>query len=155
MDDRRPTEGAVEAEEAARAELVLRTDGASRGNPGHAAAGIVIESATGEVIAHGKQYLGVMTNNQAEYRALILGLKTVAHYHPARVTVYMDSELVVNQMTGRYKVNEGPLKDLWREARELAATLPAVAFAHVRRAHNTLADQLANAALDDHARLAR
>lgn len=129
-------------------ELIVRTDGASRGNPGHAAAGVVVESPTGEVIAQGKQYLGVMTNNQAEYRALILGLKSVALFQPTRVRVYMDSELVVNQMTGRYKVNDGPLKDLWREARALVAALPAVTFTHVLRSKNRLADQLANEALD-------
>lgn len=133
-------------------ELIVRTDGASRGNPGHAAAGVVVESPAGEVIARGKQYLGVMTNNQAEYRALILGLKSVALYHPERVRVYMDSELVVNQMTGRYKVNDGPLKDLWREARALAAALPAVTFTHVLRGKNRLADQLANEALDARAK---
>jgi ribonuclease HI len=161
MDDARPNQGAEEAEEAEGAEfaeiaeLVLRTDGASRGNPGHAAAGIVIESAAGEVIAQGRRYLGVMTNNQAEYRALILGLKAVAHYHPTRVTVYMDSELVVNQMTGRYKVNDGPLKDLWREARTLASALPAITFTHVLRAKNAAADRLANEALDAHARVGR
>ena len=145
----------MEAEKAERAELVLRTDGASRGNPGHAAAGVVVESLAGEMIAYGKQYLGVITNNQAEYRALILGLKTVALFHPRRVTVYMDSELVVNQMTGRYKVNDGPLKELWSEARALAAALPTVAFTHVRRAHNAAADRLANEALDEHARAGR
>ncbi len=155
MDDERPTEGAMEAEKAELAELVLRTDGASRGNPGHAAAGVVVESLAGEMIAYGKQYLGVITNNQAEYRALILGLKTVALFHPRRVTVYMDSELVVNQMTGRYKVNDGPLKELWSEARALAAALPTVAFTHVRRAHNAAADRLANEALDEHARAGR
>lgn len=152
MDDARPSAGAGAHAGAA---LVLRTDGASRGNPGHAAAGVVVESAAGEAIAYGKQYLGVMTNNQAEYRALILGLKAVALYHPSRVTVYMDSELVVNQMAGRYKVNDGPLKDLWREARELASALPAVTFTHVLRAKNAVADRLANEALDDHARASR
>lgn len=155
MDDAQPNEGAEDAEFAEIAELILRTDGASRGNPGHAAAGVVVESPTGEMIAFGKQYLGVITNNQAEYRALILGLKTVALFHPRRVMVYMDSELVVNQMTGRYKVNDGPLKDLWREARELASALPAVTFTHVLRAKNAAADRLANEALDAHARAPR
>ena len=155
MDDAQPNEGAEDAEFAEIAELILRTDGASRGNPGHAAAGVVVESPTGEMIAFGKQYLGVITNNQAEYRALILGLKTVALFHPRRVVVYMDSELVVNQMTGRYKVNDGPLKDLWREARELASALPAVTFTHVLRAKNAAADRLANEALDAHARARR
>lgn len=135
--------------------LVVRTDGASRGNPGHAAAGVVVETLNGELVAQGKQYLGVMTNNQAEYRALILGLKAVTRYHPARVNVYMDSELVVKQMTGAYKVNDGPLKDLWREARALAAALPAITFTHVLRGKNALADRLANEALDERARAGR
>lgn len=132
--------------------LILRTDGASRGNPGHAAAGIVIETPSGEIAARGKIYLGVMTNNQAEYRALILGLKAVAHYHPALVRVYMDSDLIVNQMRGTYKVRHPGLEPLWREARELVKALPAVTFDHVPRAQNTLADQLANEALNEHNR---
>jgi ribonuclease HI len=135
--------------------LVVRTDGASRGNPGHAAAGVVVETPEGELVAQGKRYLGVMTNNQAEYRALILALKAVAHYHPARVSVYMDSELVVKQMTGVYKVNDGPLKDLWDEACALVAALPAVTFTHVLRGANTQADRLANEALDERARAGR
>jgi ribonuclease HI len=129
--------------------LILRTDGASRGNPGHAAAGVVIEAPNGEVVARGKLYLGVMTNNQAEYRALILGLKAIAKYHPGQVRVYMDSDLVVNQMRGTYKVRHPELTPLWYEARQLAAALPVVTFAHVPRAQNTIADQLANEALDE------
>ena len=129
--------------------LILRTDGASRGNPGHASAGIVIETPDGEVMARGKLYLGVMTNNQAEYRALILGLKAVAHYHSALVRVYMDSDLIVNQMRGTYKVRHPDLEPLWREARELVKALPAVTFDHVPRAQNALADRLANEALDE------
>lgn len=131
------------------ATLSLRTDGASRGNPGQAAAGVVIESVEGETLATGKLYLGVLTNNQAEYRALILGLKTIAHYHPARVNVYMDSELVVKQMRGEYNVRDESLRDLWREACALVDALPTVTFTHVRRGLNALADQLANEALDE------
>lgn len=129
--------------------LVLRTDGASRGNPGPAAAGIVIETPEGDVRARGKLYLGVMTNNQAEYRALILGLKAVAHYRARLVRVYMDSDLVVNQMRGSYKVRNADLEPLWREARELASALASVTFDHVPRAQNALADRLANEALDE------
>lgn len=135
--------------------LIVRTDGASRGNPGHAAAGVVIESPDGVVIGQGKRYLGVMTNNQAEYRALILGLKTVAHYHPSRVSVFMDSELVVKQMLGQYKVRDAALEPLWREARALAAALPGVTFSHVLRGKNARADKLANEALDEQARSGR
>jgi ribonuclease HI len=135
--------------------LVVRTDGASRGNPGHAAAGVVVETPEGEPVAQGKHYLGVMTNNQAEYRALILGLKAVTHFHPARVSVYMDSELVVKQMRGEYKVRDAALEPLWREARALAAALPAVTFTHVLRGKNAQADRLANEALDERARAGR
>ncbi len=134
--------------------LILRTDGASRGNPGHAAAGVVIERTDGSSLAQGKLYLGVLTNNQAEYRALILGLKAVARYAPSAVAVYMDSELVVRQMTGAYKVKDGALRPLYDEARALVAELPNVTFTHVLRGKNALADRLANEALDAHARQA-
>lgn len=137
------------------AALVVRTDGASRGNPGHAAAGVVVETAAGAPLAQGKHYLGVMTNNQAEYRALILGLKAVAHFHPISVAVYMDSELVVKQMLGQYKVRDAGLEALWREAQTLVAALPSVSFTHVLRGKNALADRLANEALDERDRAER
>ncbi len=140
------------AQQAAGRPLVLRTDGASRGNPGHAAAGVVIETPEGAPVAQGKRYLGIMTNNQAEYRALILGLKSVAHYQPAHLSVYMDSELVVKQMRGEYKVRDAALEPLWREARALAAGLPDVTFTHVLRGKNARADRLANEALDEQAK---
>jgi ribonuclease HI len=128
--------------------LVLRTDGASRGNPGPAAAGVVIEDETGQVIARGKRFLGHMTNNQAEYRALILGLRAVGQYRPSAVTVYMDSELVINQMAGRYQVRDAQLRPLYDEAQGEARKLREVRFVHVRRSMNRLADKLANEALD-------
>lgn len=132
--------------------LILRTDGASRGNPGHAAAGVVVEREDGTLKARGKTYLGVMTNNQAEYRALILGLRAVARYSPREVCVYMDSELVVKQMLGEYKVRDETLRPLYDEARELAGALPRISFAHVPRGKNALADKLANEALDERQR---
>ena len=130
------------------ARLVLRTDGASRGNPGPAAAGVVIEDADGVLLATGKKYLGTLTNNQAEYRALILGLKAVIARAPAAVSVLMDSELIVKQMNGVYRVKDQRLLPLYEEARSLVAGLPSVSFQHVRRGFNTLADSLANEALD-------
>lgn len=135
--------------------LVLRTDGASRGNPGPAAAGVVIETADGRLLARGRRCLGEMTNNQAEYRALIDGLRAIARKHPSAVTVKLDSELVVNQMTGRYQVRDEGLRPLHAEARALAAALGAVRFVHVPRAENHLADALANQALDEQAQGAR
>ena len=132
--------------------LILRTDGASRGNPGEAAAGIVIERPDGMVLETSHHYLGIMTNNQAEYRALLLGLERVATFHPTRVTVYMDSELVVRQMLGQYRVRDGALLALHAEAAQRARELPIVEFEHVRRAANAAADALANKALDAHKR---
>jgi ribonuclease HI len=128
--------------------LVLRTDGASRGNPGPAAAGVAIEREDGQLIARGRRFLGQLTNNQAEYRALILGLRAVASYQPAAVTVCLDSELVVQQMNGRYRVRDAGLYPLYEEALALARELPQVRFVHVPRAVNHLADALANEALD-------
>ncbi len=132
--------------------LILRTDGASRGNPGHAASGVVVERTDGTLVARGKQYLGVMTNNQAEYRALIAGLKAVARYAPTAVTVYMDSELIVKQMNGQYRVRDEALRSLYEEARAAAKQLPLVTITHVLRGKNALADKLANEALDEQAK---
>lgn len=132
--------------------LTLRTDGASRGNPGPAAAGVVVESGDGEVVYSVGVYLGEMPNNQAEYRALIMGLRAVAEFQPSAVDVFMDSELVVRQMTGAYRVRDAILQQLYREATALVQALPRVSFTHVRRSENALADQLANQALDRHKR---
>ena len=135
--------------------LVLHTDGASRGNPGHAAAGIVLADGQGTVLVRDAAYLGVLTNNQAEYRALILGLHAAARYNPASVRVYMDSELVVRQMRGEYRVKHELLLPLYEQACAAARALPHVTFANVPRSENAEADALANAALDEHARLER
>ena len=131
--------------------LILRTDGASRGNPGPAAAGLVIELPDGDIVEVDKKYLGVMTNNQAEYRALILGLRAVMSFQPAELRIYMDSELVVRQMTGQYRVKDESLRVNYEEAKLLVRQLPLVTFQHVRRNQNARADALANEALDDEA----
>ena len=128
--------------------LILHTDGGSRGNPGPAGAGVVIESAAGKPLAQGRKFLGQMTNNQAEYHALILGLQAVARYQPASVQVFLDSELVVHQMNGRYRVKDAGLLPLFQQAKQLAAALPNAQFAHVPRRQNQRADTLANEAMD-------
>jgi ribonuclease HI len=135
--------------------LTLRTDGGSRGNPGHAAAGVVIERADGSVLAQGKRYLGVLTNNQAEYSALLLGLTAIQRYAPASVRVLMDSELIVRQMRGEYKVRDEGLRELYDQAVALVGTLGTVTFAHVPRAQNARADTLVNQALDERERAER
>lgn len=130
--------------------LIVRTDGAARGNPGPAAAGAVIQSATGTTLATERKFLGHMTNNQAEYEGLILGLRALAPFAPAAVTVKMDSELVVKQMRGEYRVKAVDLLPLYQEARSLALALGKVTFTHVPRAENHLADHLCNQTLDEH-----
>jgi ribonuclease HI len=129
-------------------QLILRTDGAARGNPGPAAAGVVIQAMDGQTLVTQKQLLGHLTNNQAEYEALILGLRAVIAWQPTAVRVLMDSELVVKQMRGEYRVKSAELQPLYQQARSLALALPGVTFAHVRRAENHLADKLCNEALD-------
>ena len=132
--------------------LILRTDGAARGNPGPAAAGIVIQTEAGVDLVRDKKYLGHMTNNQAEYRALIFGLQSALPLQPAALLVKMDSELVVRQMQGKYQVKSVDLLPLFQEARGLVAQLTRVTFAHVPRSDNAAADALANKALDEQRR---
>jgi ribonuclease HI len=128
--------------------LIVETDGAARGNPGLAGAGVIIKDEQGRRIETIGKYLGVTTNNQAEYRALIEGLRAVARHTPEAVTVRMDSELVVRQMIGQYRVRHPELLPLYIEATELLAALPNVTFVHVPREKNPGADQVANMAID-------
>lgn len=126
----------------------LRCDGGSRGNPGPGALGYVLLGPDGlEVEARG-EYLGAVTNNVAEYRALIAGLEAAARHGAPDLCVCMDSELVVRQMTGEYRVKHGGLKPLHATARAVTARLPQVRFEAVRREENARADQLVNEALD-------
>lgn len=128
--------------------LILETDGASRGNPGLAGAGVIILDEKGHRVESLTQFLGVATNNQAEYRALIEGLRAVARHRPAAVTVRMDSELVVKQMNGQYRVKHPEILPLYSQAMEAVAALPEVRFEHVPRERNPGADRLANMAID-------
>jgi ribonuclease HI len=130
---------------------VLRTDGGSRGNPGPAGAGFVLEAPDGVVAARGGRFLGECTNNVAEYEALLWGL-AVALEHPGAVsaglTVYADSELLVKQMRGEYRVKHPNLKPLHERASRLAARFASVRYLHVRREHNEESYGLANEAMD-------
>jgi ribonuclease HI len=127
---------------------MLRCDGGSRGNPGPAAYGFVLVDPHGqEVIAHG-EFIGEATNNVAEYRALIAGLEAAAQRGVTKLEVVMDSELVIRQMTGAYRVKHAGLKPLHAEAKRAAARLPEIRFSSVRRDSNVRADGLVNAALD-------
>jgi probable phosphoglycerate mutase len=126
----------------------LSTDGGSRGNPGPAAYGYVLESDDGHVLDARGEAIGTATNNVAEYRGLIAGLESALQRGVDELEVVSDSELLVKQMQGEYKVKNEALKTLQREAAELAAGLKRVTYTAVRRAHNELADSLVNEALD-------
>jgi ribonuclease HI len=126
----------------------LFTDGGARGNPGPAAYGFVIEAEDGTVLAAEGKAIGVATNNVAEYSALIAGLERAAELHLGAVEVVSDSELLVKQMTGEYRVKNEALQELHRQATRSARKLGTVTYTAVRREHNALADQLVNEALD-------
>jgi len=126
----------------------LRTDGGARGNPGPAAYGFVLEAADGTVLAARGEAIGRATNNVAEYRALLEGLAEAAERGVRELEVLSDSELLVKQMRGEYRVKNEALRALSLEARRLAERFERVAYTAVRREANGLADQLVNAALD-------
>ena len=127
---------------------VVRCDGGARGNPGPGAAAYALFDPNGaEVDARG-EYLGSVTNNVAEYRGLIGGLRAAAQHGAQRVRIYMDSELVVRQMTGEYRVKNAGLKALHEEARREAARFKGVEYHAVRREENARADALVNETLD-------
>jgi ribonuclease HI len=126
----------------------LFTDGGARGNPGPAAYGYVLEADDGTVLdAHGEK-IGRATNNVAEYRALIAGLEKALELGLVNVTVVSDSELMVKQMRGEYRVKNEALRELWEDASDLERKFAKVRYTAVRRAHNELADRLVNEALD-------
>jgi probable phosphoglycerate mutase len=126
----------------------LYTDGGARGNPGPAAFAYVLEDGDGTVLeAHGEA-IGVTTNNVAEYRGLVAGLAKAVELAVDELEVVSDSELLVKQMRGEYKVRKETLQELSLEAARLARQLGGVRYRHVRRGQNELADRLVNEALD-------
>jgi ribonuclease HI len=127
----------------------LYSDGACRGNPGIGGAGAVITDANENILWEGKQYLGHCTNNIAEYKALILGLKSALQNGYKNIEVYLDSELLARQINGAYKVKNENLKELMREIRPLLSSFESVKVTHVARCHNARADKLANLAIDE------
>jgi ribonuclease HI len=132
-------------------ELLIYCDGGSRGNPGPAAIGAVVLDPSTEpptVLATVSERIGVATNNVAEYRALVGGLEAARSFPARRVRVRADSQLLIRQLEGRYKVKSAHLRPLLDEARALLAEYDEVDLAHVRRELNTDADALVNAALD-------
>jgi ribonuclease HI len=126
----------------------LSTDGGSRGNPGPAAYGYVLETDDGTVLDARGETIGVATNNVAEYRALLAGLEAALDRGVDELEVVSDSELLVKQMRGEYKVKNDALRELVEDAHALARRLARISYTAVRREHNELADRLVNEALD-------
>lgn len=127
----------------------LFSDGACRGNPGIGGAGAIITDGDEKVIWEGKEYLGHCTNNIAEYRALILGLKGALSNRYKHLEIYMDSELLARQINGSYRVKNENLQMLMKEVRSLLASFDSAEVKHVPRLHNSHADRLANLAIDE------
>lgn len=131
--------------------LRIYTDGGARGNPGPAGIGVVIKDAdTGETLREFYEYIGETTNNQAEYRAVILGLKQALELSPDSIMVIADSELLVRQLTGEYRVKNPEIAKRFLEVRNLETRIgKPVRYRHVPREQNREADALANRAMDE------
>ena len=128
--------------------FIAHCDGGSRGNPGPAGYGVVIENLQGQTVARLSAFLGVQTNNYAEYSGLLAVLKWALEKGARRLKVISDSELMVKQMNGQYKVVSPVLRPLWEEARQLARRLDGFTMTHTLRGGNREADRLANEAMD-------
>jgi ribonuclease HI len=123
-------------------------DGGARGNPGPSGFGALIQDANGNVLAELSEFLGIRTNNYAEYSGLLASLQYALDHHHPRVRVVSDSELMVKQIQGKYKVNSPDLRPLWQEARNRIAKLEGFEISHALRHKNKDADRLANEAMD-------
>ncbi|MBI4465152.1 MAG: ribonuclease HI family protein [Acidobacteria bacterium] len=129
-------------------ELIAYIDGGSRGNPGPAGFGVVIQDAQGRTLETFSGFLGRATNNVAEYEALLAALEYASRQQSQSLKIYCDSELVTKQMQGLYRVQSPDLRPLHERARQLARHLSSFSIQHVPRAQNQLADRLANQAMD-------
>ena len=128
---------------------ILNTDGGARGNPGPAGIGVVLRTEDGEILAEIAKGIGWATNNVAEYEALIVGLELAHEHGITEIEIQVDSELVMNQMSGNWKIKNERLRSLAVKARSLVERFDSAEIKHVRRAHNTRADRLANAGMDE------
>jgi len=129
-------------------QFIIYTDGGARGNPGPAGIGVIIYNNKGEIALKKSAYIGSKTNNQAEYRALILGLEEALDLKAKNAIFHLDSELVVRQMRGEYKVKNKNISQLYGEAVYLAKKYEFIKFIHVKRDKNKEADFLVNEAVD-------
>ena len=130
--------------------IKLYTDGAARGNPGPAGAGAFLSDENGNSLKESFKYLGETTNNQAEYRALKLGLEESVKLAPEEINIFADSELMVKQLNGEYKVKNKAIKVVYLEIVKLLQNFPKYTISHIRREYNKVADALANRAIDEH-----
>ena len=128
--------------------LTIFTDGVARGNPGAGGFGAIIKGTDGNILKKIEGYLGITTNNFAEYSALIAALKASLKYHAKKVEVYSDSQLIVRQLNGQYSVKSESLLPLYKEAKRLISVLGNVIISYIPREKNKEADALANKAVD-------
>ncbi|MCX6785535.1 MAG: ribonuclease HI family protein [Candidatus Komeilibacteria bacterium] len=128
--------------------LQIYTDGGARGNPGPAACGVVIKDGSGQPIAKASRYLGETTNNQAEYQGVILALEKIAAYVPEEIDFYLDSQLVVSQLSGSFKVKDLGLQSLFVRVWNLSHKFKKIRYHHIPREMNKEADRLVNLELD-------
>lgn len=132
------------------ASVIINTDGASRGNPGPASLGITVQSEKGEMIYELGENLGIQTNNFAEYTAVKKALELAVMQKVQQLTLRSDSEFLIKQMKGEYKVKSENIRPLFQECVTLKNKIQKVHFEHVRRENNKRADELANMSLDGH-----
>ncbi len=130
--------------------MLIYSDGGARGNPGPAAIAFIIQSETGKTLRRDSSYIGICTNNQAEYRALFAALESAAELKPDSVICHSDSELIVKQLNGKYSVKNGELKELWLKVQEAKERFQEAKFVNVPRSHPMIseADNLVNLTLD-------
>ena len=134
--------------------IIIYTDGGSRNNPGMAGAGVFIIDEKGKELKKAKKFLGIQTNNWAEYEALILGLETLKKMFGIKtkdidVEIKMDSQLIVRQLNGEYRVKESSLFEQFIKVNNLKIDFPNIKFTHISRDENKIADKLANEAMDE------
>lgn len=128
--------------------LKVYIDGASRGNPGSSGVGVVFCDQNGDVIKEFYKYIGIATNNQAEYRALIFALDKLKDYKNSKLCIYIDSEILYKQITGEYRVKDKKLRELFKQARYKIEKFPNLEFVWIPREKNKLADKLSQKAIN-------
>ena len=128
--------------------LILYTDGGARGNPGPGAIGVIIKTPSGGVIKEIGKSIGKSTNNEAEYKAIITGLEACLEKGAKDLECYLDSQLVVSQLKGEFKVKDAKLKNLWKQAKNIEKKFKEVLYIHIPREKNYLADKIVNEVLD-------